>query len=46
MLFLNRYSYIEIGEKDQQNPLRRDKISPASYETFINEDKFSTIIQK
>ena len=46
VIFPNRYSYIEIGEKDQQNPLKWDKISPASYETFINEDKFSTIIQK
>ena len=27
----DRYSYIDIGEKDQVNPLKWDKISPAKY---------------
>lgn len=27
----DRYSYIDIGERDQQNPLAWDKISPAEY---------------
>ncbi|GGW34294.1 carboxy terminal-processing peptidase [Arenibacter certesii] len=27
----DRYSYIDIGEKDQENPLGWDKIPPASY---------------
>ena len=30
----DRYSYINIGEKDQENPLAWDKISPASYEVW------------
>ena len=27
----DRYSYIEIGEKDQDNPLEWDEIAPANY---------------
>lgn len=27
----DRYSYIDLGEKDQSNPLKWDKISPAEY---------------
>lgn len=27
----DRYSYIDLGEKDQANPLKWDKISPAEY---------------
>lgn len=27
----DRYSYIDLGERDQQNPLAWDKISPADY---------------
>lgn len=30
----DRYSYIEIGERDQNNPLNWDKISPAEYEPW------------
>ena len=46
VIFPNRYSYIEGGEKDQVNPLKWDKITPAFYETFINEEKFLSIIEK
>ena len=46
VIFPNRYSYIEVGEKDQENPLKWDKITPAAYETFINEDRFLDIIEK
>ena len=46
VIFPNRYSYIEVGERDQDNPLKWDKITPASYETFINEDRFLSIIEK
>ena len=46
VIFPNRYSYIEVGEKDQVNPLKWDKITPAFYETFINEEKFLSIIEK
>jgi carboxyl-terminal processing protease len=30
----DRYSYIDIGERDYDNPLPYDKISPASYEVW------------
>ncbi len=46
VIFPNRYSYIEVGEKDHENPLKWDKITPASYETFINEKRFLTVIEK
>ena len=35
----DRYSYIDLGERDQSNPLNWDKISPADYtpwENYIN----------
>ncbi len=32
----DRYSYIEIGERDQSNPLKWDKISPADYEVWTD----------
>lgn len=38
----DRYSYIDLGEKDQQNPLQWDRISPADYEPwdgYIDFDK-------
>src|SRR5690606_33544282 len=38
----DRYSYIDIGEKDYDNPLPYDKIEPAVYnptDTYINLDK-------
>ncbi len=30
----DRYSYIDIGEKDQENPLPWDQIAPADYEVW------------
>ena len=30
----DRYSYIDLGERDQENPLAWDKISPAEYEPW------------
>lgn len=30
----DRYSYIDLGERDQQNPLPWDKISPADYKPW------------
>ena len=46
VIFPNRYSYIEVGEKDQENPLKWDKITPAKYETFIEEERFLSVIEK
>ncbi len=39
VVVVDRYSFIDIGEKDQENPLPWDKISPANYKVwngFIN----------
>ncbi len=30
----DRYSYIDLGERDQSNPLQWDKISPATYQPW------------
>lgn len=30
----DKYSYIDLGEKDQSNPLKWDKITPAEYEAW------------
>ncbi|MGI9551398.1 MAG: carboxy terminal-processing peptidase, partial [Aurantibacter sp.] len=30
----DKYSYIDLGERDQSNPLKWDKISPADYEPW------------
>ncbi len=30
----DRYSYIDLGERDQRNPLGWDKITPANYDTW------------
>ena len=30
----DRYSYIDLGERDQRNPLQWDKISPADYKAW------------
>lgn len=38
----DKYSYIDLGEKDQSNPLKWDKISPADYtlwDGYIDYDK-------
>ena len=35
LIFPNRYSYIDIGEKDLENPLNWDKIDPARYDNSV-----------
>ena len=43
VVFPNRYAYVEMGEKDQDNPLAWDSITPASYKPFegMNNYKYS-----
>ena len=36
----NQYSYIEVGEKDQENPLTWDKIEPTRYKQWGNQTNF------
>ncbi|RNC92649.1 MAG: tail-specific protease [Allomuricauda sp.] len=41
----DRYSYIDLGERDQENPLEWDKISPADYEVWNGYNDFETAIK-
>ena len=34
IVFPDRYKYVKIGERDQDNPLKWDQISPANYVTW------------
>ncbi|MCL6273821.1 carboxy terminal-processing peptidase [Muricauda sp. 2012CJ35-5] len=40
----DRYSYIDLGERDQSNPLGWDKISPADYEIWDGYIDFETAV--
>ena len=42
----DRYSYINIGEKDNENPLPWDKIDAVSYDTWGNYYDYDATIQK
>lgn len=41
----DRYSYIDIGEKDQDNPLAWDEIAPANYNVWESTFDYKTTIQ-
>ena len=41
----DRYSYIDLGERDQENPLAWDQISPADYEVWRGYEDFDTAIK-
>ncbi len=40
----DRYSYIDLGERDQQNPLGWDKITPADYKVWDGYIDFETAV--
>lgn len=42
----DRYSYIEIGEREMENPLPWDKIAPADYEVWDGYIDYQKTIQK
>ncbi|MDM9631523.1 carboxy terminal-processing peptidase [Robiginitalea aurantiaca] len=42
----DRYSYIDLGERDQRNPLQWDKISPAKYQAWEGYIDYETTISK
>ena len=44
IIFPNRYSYIDIGEKDLENPLSWDKIDPARYNNSGKIFNYSKVI--
>ena len=35
IIFPDRYAYVEMGEKDQDNPLSWDRITPANYKPSV-----------
>jgi carboxyl-terminal processing protease len=42
----DRYSYIDIGEKDQESPLPWDKIAPAEYTVWGNYFDYDTTVKR
>lgn len=42
----DRYSYIDLGERDQENPLGWDRISPADYNTWEGYIDYEAVIEK
>ncbi len=42
----DRYSYIDIGEKDQENPLPWDKIDAADYDVWTNYFDYDNTVNK
>ena len=41
----NRYTYMDMGEKDQDNPLPWDEIQPATYKEWENSINYEKIIK-
>ena len=41
----DRYTYMEIGERDEKNPLKWDKIAPAKYEALDFYENFDDVVQ-
>ncbi len=41
-----RYSYVDTGERSQDNPLSWDQISPASFESWSNNSNFDYAIEQ
>ena len=46
LIFPNRYSYVDIGEKDLDNPLNWNKIDPARYDNSSKIFNYSQAIEK
>ena len=46
LIFPNRYSYVDIGEKDLNNPLNWNKIDPARYDNSSKIFNYSQAIEK
>ena len=46
IVFPSRYNSIEIGEKDQSNPLAWDRISPANYSSWTTNTEYNNVILK
>ena len=46
IVFPNRYAYIDTGEKDQDNPLDWDRITPALYKKWSSAEQYTYAIER
>ena len=46
LILPNRYSYVDVGEKDLENPLNWNKIDPARYNNSLKIFNYSKAIEK
>ena len=46
IVFPNRYAYIDTGEKDQDNPLDWDRITPALYKKWSSGEQYEYAIER
>ena len=46
LVFPNRYSYVDVGEKDLDNPLKWNKIDPARYDNSSKIFNYSQAVEK
>ncbi len=46
VVILDRYSYIDLGEKDQENPLSWDYIEPTSYDSWHKEIDYKYMLER
>ena len=46
VIMKNQYSYIDMGEKDQENPLVWDSIQPAKYSKWYNQSNYEFALRQ
>ena len=46
VIMKNQYSYIDMGEKDQENPLIWDSIQPAKYSKWYNQSNYEFALKQ
>ena len=46
VIMKNQYSYIDMGEKDQENPLVWDSIQPAKYSKWYNQSNYEFALKQ
>lgn len=46
VVYPDRYQYVDMGEKDQENPLAWDKITPANYQLWKSSINYDFIVKQ
>ncbi|MDA8658522.1 carboxy terminal-processing peptidase, partial [Flavobacteriaceae bacterium] len=46
IVFPDRYAYVEMGEKDQDNPLAWDRITPANFKPYSSMTNFDYSLER